>query len=122
MDEALTPVIVALVGLFQVALAIYFGRRTNEAAAERDQADAKLNLGASYSTLVERLETRLDKLETLYNKLCDEYEQDKALWLAETEELLNRIAGLEQDKDIWQEERKELLKRIAELERKQNGD
>lgn len=95
MDENLTPIIVALVGFFQVALAIYFGRRLNKANTMREKATATESIGSTYSTLVQRLEERLEKLETNYDKLCAEYEKDKAAWTIERAVLMAEIGRLE---------------------------
>lgn len=95
MDENLTPIIVAIVGVLQVILAVIFAKRQNKASAERDEAGATEAIGSSYSTLVIRLEARLDALETQYDELCEEYANSKAAWKKERNELIARIRGLE---------------------------
>ena len=89
--EIYTPVIVALIGVFQVSLAIYFGKRMNAATADKEEANATQFIGTSYSTLVATLEIRLAKLEKSYDDLCNEYETDKAAWAIERAELHNQI-------------------------------
>ena len=95
MNENLTPIIVAGVGVLQVVLVVIFARRRNKASAERDEARATEAISSSYSILVIRLEARLDSLETKYEELCDEYETSKAAWQVERSDLLNRIRELE---------------------------
>ena len=95
MDENITPILVALIGSFQVILAIYFGRRNREALAEKEKSAATVNIGESYSTLVQRLETRLTTLEAKYDSLCKEYEEDKAAWKIERRTLTAEIIHLE---------------------------
>ncbi len=95
MDENLTPIIVAVVGVLQVVLVVIFARRKNKASAKRDEAGATLDLGSSYSTLVGNLEARIVKLEKNYSELCDEYETSKAAWAIERIDLVNRIKDLE---------------------------
>ena len=70
MDESLIPVIVAVLGATQIGMAIYFGRRQNEASADKDDALAIKAMGDSYSTLIIRLETRIESLE----ERCTGYE------------------------------------------------
>ena len=91
MDEALTPIIVATIGLFQVFLAIYLGRRSNKAMAERDEANATESIGSTYATLVDRLEIRLERLEKSYTKLYTTYEEQKTIWECERKKLIFRI-------------------------------
>jgi hypothetical protein len=120
MDQNITPIIVAVIGAFQVALAIYFARRNNEAVAQKDESDATVNIGSSYSTLVITLEGRLTKVEEKYDKLCDEYETDKLAWVEERSELTRKLDRLtiehEKDKIAWAAERFELVAEIARLE------
>lgn len=96
MDENITPVIVAGIGILQVVLAVIFARRQNRAAAEKDEAGATEAISSSYSTLVIRLESRLEKLEKQYEDLCQEYEEDKEAWELERTGLLLRIRQLEE--------------------------
>ena len=100
MEENLTPIIVAFIGALQVVLAIHFGRKLNEAKAKKESAGATEAIGSSYSTLVERLESRLDRLEEDYEALCEKYERDKTVWAAEKKELLDRIRQLERGNGI----------------------
>jgi predicted RNase H-like nuclease (RuvC/YqgF family) len=120
MYENLTPIIVAIIGVFQVALAIYFARRKNEATAEKEEAMATEAIGSTYSTLVQRLEERLVRLEDKYDNLCDEYETDKVTWATERKQLMSEITRLseayEEDKAAWAAERKELTSEIERLE------
>lgn len=95
MDENLTPIIVAGVGVLQVVLAVIFAKRQNKASAERDEAGATEAIGGAYSTLVIRLEARIIKLEFNYEELCDEYETSKAAWVIERFDLVARIKELE---------------------------
>ena len=100
MYENLIPIIVALIGFSQVALAIYFGKRLNKAVAEKEKATATESIGSTYSTLVQRLEERLGKLESNYDKLCDEYEKDKVAWAIERAKLMTEIRRLEKLIDL----------------------
>ena len=95
MDQNLTPIIVAGVGILQVILAVVFARRQNKASAERDEAGATEAISSSYSTLVIRLEARLATLEVKYDELCDEYETSKEAWKVERLDLVGRIRDLE---------------------------
>jgi TolA-binding protein len=95
MDENLTPIIVALIGIGQVIVAVVFARRQNKASAEKDEAGAAEAISTSYSTLVIRLEERLEKLEKKYEELCQEYEESKEAWELERLGLLLRIQQLE---------------------------
>jgi hypothetical protein len=117
--DNLTPIIVAIIGAFQVALAIYFARRKNAATAEKDEASATEAIGSTYSTLVQRLEERLERLEIKYDSLCDEYETDKTAWIIERKELIFEIKRLsdeyETDKAAWVVERRELMSEIERL-------
>lgn len=95
MDENLTPIVVAAIGILQVILAVIFAKRQNAASAEKDEAGATESISSSYSTLVSDLERRLEKLERQYEELCDEYETSKEEWELERLSLLLRIKQLE---------------------------
>ena len=95
MEENLTPLIVAAIGILQVILAVVFARRQNKASAERDEAGATEAISSSYSNLVGDLEVRLATLEVKYDELCDEYETSKMAWRVERFDLVKRIKDLE---------------------------
>lgn len=91
MDENLTPIIVAVVGVLQVVLAVIFAKRQNKASAERDEAGATEAISSSYSNLVKDLEVRLSTLERRYKNLCDDYEE----LMAENKRLAALIGGVD---------------------------
>lgn len=95
MDENLTPIVVAAIGILQVILAVIFARRQNAATAEKDEAGATEAISSSYSTLVADLEGRLAKLEKKYDDLCEEHALREAAWEAERNDLIDRIKELE---------------------------
>lgn len=85
MEEGnLTLIIIALIGVFQVGLGIYFGRRNNEATATKDEATALSSAGSYYANLVDRLEARLAAADKREEKImgrlaaleakCEKYE------------------------------------------------
>lgn len=100
MDEHLTPIIVAGIGILQVILAVVFARRRNKAVAEKDEAGATEAISSSYSTLVRDLETRILKLEKNYDELCREYEDSQMAWAVERVDLLGRIKELERTNGV----------------------
>ena len=118
--EKFIPVFVAIIGAFQVAMAIYFARGKNKATTESEKSSATLNIGESYSTLIQRLEDRLSKVEGNYDKLCNEYEKDRASWEAEIarlEAIYDKLSEeYETDKAAWAAERSELQAEITRLE------
>ena len=83
--DPIIPIIVAIIGAFQVAISLYAGRKQTQAAAAKD-------LGDSYATLIETLETRLSNLEDDYKELCKKRDQlqEEHLILKEDYEELKR--------------------------------
>lgn len=108
-ENNLTLLLIAIIGFLQIALGIYSGRRNNEAVAKRDAASATESIGSSYSSLVIRLESRLQILEEDYEELRMEHvelrkeyadfqkhcDEAQAEWAKEREELLELVMGLQ---------------------------
>lgn len=94
-ENNITLILIAIIGFLQIALGILAGRRNNEAVAKRDKADAAESIGASYSSLVIRLEARITTLEKEYNELRKEYDEEKRKWHEERQELQDLILGLQ---------------------------
>lgn len=73
--DPIVPIFVAVIGLLQIGISLWAGRRQSKATAVRDEAVATKEIGQTYRSLVETLEVRLSTLEVKYQRLGDEYGQ-----------------------------------------------
>ena len=70
-NEYIVPVLVAIIGCFQIGLSLWAGRKQSEATATKDEATATKEISESFSILIEALETRL-RAEKERNALINE--------------------------------------------------
>jgi len=77
-NEYLVPLIVVVVGLFQVGLNLWAGRKNSIAIAAKDEATATKEISESYSILIEALEARLTSEKERNILLCEENEMLRA--------------------------------------------
>lgn len=73
--QYLVPLMVALIGVFQIGLSLWAGRKTSQATATKDEASATKEISESYATLIEALEKRLAAEQKKYDLLCEENER-----------------------------------------------
>jgi chromosome segregation ATPase len=116
MEAALVPVIVAVIGLIQVAIGLFLGRQNQKASANLNEASALREIGDSYSTLVGSLENRLSHLEKDYREAGTKWEEERAELLAELER--QQEACSEKFEQLMAENRS-LRERLRELEQKE---
>lgn len=90
--DPLIPIIVAIIGLVQVGISLYAGKRQSEAVAEREETETNSIVLQSYLNLIEVLTQRVEALEKnekelrsanlavreRYDQLSDNYADMKA--------------------------------------------
>ena len=57
-NEYIVPLIVAVVGFFQISLSLWAGRKNSEAVATRDEASATKEISEAFALVIDALETQ----------------------------------------------------------------